>query len=294
VATPKPKPGQLLIKVHACSVNPIDWRIRKGEAKMFVRARPPMILGADISGEVAEQGPGAVRFKVGEPVFVKLPGDIGGYAEYVAVPEGIVARRPANLSAVEAAGVPACATTALQALRDVAGLKPGQRVLVNGASGGVGLFAVQLARVLGASVTAVCSESAFELVTRMGADEVIDYKKSDFTKLGRRWNVIFDVSATRKLKECRQAMERSGVYVTTISSGSDMLLPLLNPLRSRKGRFVIVKASGRDLDYLRTLIESGKVKAVVDRVFPLKQAADAQQYIETGRPRGKIVLNVAG
>ena len=291
--TPEPGPGQVLIRIHACSVNPIDWRIRKGEVKMFVRTRPPMILGADVSGEIARLGPGVTRFAIGDLVYVKLPGDIGGYAEYAVAAETIVARRPANLTAVEAAAIPACATTALQALRDVAGLKAGQRVLVNGASGGVGLFAIQLARVLGATVSAVCSPSAAALVTRLGADEVIDYQQTDFTRIGQRWNVVFDVSATRSLRQCRRAMERGGVYVTTISSMGDLLMPIFNPLRSRKGRFVIVKSSGADLDYLRGLMEAGTILPVIDRVFPLAQAADAQQYLETGKPRGKVVLTVA-
>jgi NADPH:quinone reductase-like Zn-dependent oxidoreductase len=291
--TPAPRDQQLLIKVHACSVNPIDWRIRKGEMKLFMRARPPLILGADIAGEVAQLGPGARQFTVGDAVYVKLPNDIGGYAEYVAVPEAIVARRPANLSATQAAGIPAGAMTALQALRDVARLERGQRVLVNGASGGVGLFAVQLARELGATVTAVCSPSAAALVTRLGAAEVIDYRQSDFTQLGRRWQVIFDVAAARSLGQCRRALEPGGVYVTTISSSRDMIMPLFNPLRSRKGRFVLVKAAATDLDYLRGLVEGGRLEPIVDKVFPLARAADAQHYIETGKPRGKVILDIA-
>ena len=292
--TPEPKAGQVLIKVHACSVNPIDWRIRKGEMKMIIRSRPPMILGADVAGEVAKVGAGATRLKVGDLVYVKLPGDIGGYAEYVTVPEEIVALRPTALSAVEAAAVPACASTALQALRDVAGLKSGQRVLVNGASGGVGLFAVQLARAFGAKVTAVCGPSAFALVKSLGVEEVIDYQQTDFTKMGAKWDVIFDVSATRSFKECHEALEDHGVYVTTIKGGADMVMPLLNPLRSKKGRYVMVKSSAADLDEVRALIDGGKVKTFVDRVFPLQQAADAHRYLETGRPRGKVVLSVGG
>jgi NADPH:quinone reductase-like Zn-dependent oxidoreductase len=291
--TPRPGQGQISIRVHACSVNPIDWRIRKGEVKMFVRSRPPMILGADVAGEVAALGDGVSRFHIGDLVFAKLPGDIGGYAEYVTLSETIAAARPANLSAVEAACVPAGALTALQALRDVAEVEPGQRVLINGASGGVGLFAVQLARELGAVVTAVCGEAAFPLVTSLGAAEVIDYRQQDFTRLGKRWDVIFDVSATRSLRKCRPAMASEGVYVTTISSFGDILMPLFNFMRSRKGRYIIVKTSGNDLEYVRALIERGRLKPVVDRVFPLVQAAEAQRYLETGRPKGKIVLEVA-
>jgi NADPH:quinone reductase-like Zn-dependent oxidoreductase len=291
--TPEPAAGQVLIKVHACSVNVIDSKIRKGEAKMYVRTKPPKILGADLSGEIAQLGPAASRFKVGDKVYAKLPGDEGAYAEYVTLPEDIVALRPSNLSATEAAAVPAGATTALQALRDVAGLKAGQQVLINGASGGVGLFAVQIARQLGAVVTAVCGEAGAALVKELGAAEVIDYKKTDFTKLGKRWHVIFDVSATRSLGQCKSALEEGGVYVTTIAGMGDMIMPAFNFLRSKKGKVILVKPAASDLDYLRSLFEGGKLKVVVDKVFPLKDAAQAQQYAEKGRSRGKVVLDVA-
>ena len=164
--TPKAGPGQVLLKIHACSVNPIDYKIRKGAAKSFVRVKPPMIIGADVSGEIVELGAGSSRFKVGDLVYAKLPGDLGGYAEFIALDESIVGLRPKNLTALEAAGVPAGATTALQAMRDKGKLKAGQRVLINGASGGVGLFAVQLAHQMGAHVTAVCGEAGFSLVTQ--------------------------------------------------------------------------------------------------------------------------------
>jgi NADPH:quinone reductase-like Zn-dependent oxidoreductase len=291
--TPPLGPGQVRVRVQACSVNPIDWRIRKGEVKMFVRQRPPMILGADVAGEVVELGSGAARLKVGDAVWLKLPGDIGGYAEQVVVAESVVARRPANLSAVEAAAVPATAMTALQALRDKAGLRAGQKLLVNGASGGVGLFAVQLGKVMGAQVTAVCGASAADLVKRLGADDVIDYAKADFATSGRRWHAVFDVAANRSLARCRAAMEPGGVYVTTISSTGDLVTPLFNPLRSRKSRFIIVKPSLADLDYLRGLVEAKRLEVVVDRVFPFNQAAAAQTYLETGKPRGKVVLSLA-
>src|SRR4051812_146012 len=185
---------------------------------MFVRERPPMLLGADISGEIAGLGSGATRLAVGDLVWVKLPGDVGGYAEYIAVPEEIVSLRPKGLSAVEAAAVPAGAITALQALRDITQLKSGHRVLINGASGGVGLFAIQLAKAFGAKVTAVCGAGGIDLVKSFGVDDVLDYKVTDFTKVGRKWDVIFDVSATRHFSTCHEALEDHGHYVTTIGS----------------------------------------------------------------------------
>jgi NADPH:quinone reductase-like Zn-dependent oxidoreductase len=289
---PLPARGQVLIRVEAIGVNPVDWRVRKGQLKEFVRQKPPLVLGAEIAGEIVELGADVQRFQVGDKVFAKLPGDIGGYAELLALDEKVVATRPANLNAIEAAAVPVGATTALQAIRDRAHLKPGQRILINGASGGVGLYAVQLARELGGVVTAVCSADAFPLVREMGAAEVIDYKSDDFTKLGKTWHVIFDVAATRKFGDCRRALEPGGVYVTTISGFGDILMPILNPFRSRKGRFIIVKCSQADLDYSRQLVESGKLRPVVEKVFPLVSAAEAQTYQETRRPKGKVILEV--
>jgi NADPH:quinone reductase-like Zn-dependent oxidoreductase len=289
--TPQPGPGQVLIKIHACSVNPVDWRIRKGELKMFVRDRPPILLGADISGEIAGLGPGATRLKVGDLVWARLPGDVGGYAEYIALQEDIVSLRPKGLSAIEAAAVPAGATTALQALRDITQLKSGHRVLINGASGGVGLFAIQLAQAFGAKVTAVCGANGIELVKAFGVDDVLDYQVTDFMNTGRKWDVIFDVSATRHFGDVQEALEEHGQYVTTIRNTGDLVAPVLNPLRSKKGHYIIVKSSASDLDMVRALFDGGRLKVVIDKVFPLARAGEAQSYIETGKQKGKVVLD---
>jgi NADPH:quinone reductase-like Zn-dependent oxidoreductase len=282
----------VLIKMEAASVNPIDWRIRKGEMKLMIRSRFPITLGAEVSGEIAELGSGTSRFKLGDKVLSLVPGDIGGLAEYVCVPEGAASLRPQSLDAIQAASVPVGAMTALQSLRDKGGLKSGQRVLINGASGGVGLFAVQIARELGAVVTAVCSDSKFQAVQDAGATEVIDYKKSDFTTLGKRWDLIFDAAASRKFADCRKALEPSGVYVTTIGSGADMVMPWLNPLRSQKGRFIIVKPRSADLDFIVELLAAGKLKPSVGRVFPMAELAEAQRLGESGKASGKIVITV--
>ena len=292
VPTPKVGPGQVLIKVEAASVNPIDWRIRKGEMKFFVRAKFPITLGAEVSGEISEVGSGVSRFKVGDKVFSLVPGDVGGFAEYVCVPEEAAAARPATLDAVQAASVPVGAITALQSLRDKGELKAGQRVLVNGASGGVGLFAVQLAKELGAVVTAVCSEAKFELVRSAGATECLDYKKADFTTLGKRWDLIFDAAASKKFADCRKALEPHGIYVTTIGGGGDMIMPAFNVFRSQKGRFIIAKPSSGDLTYIGGLLDTGKLKTVVGHVFPMAKMADAQDLSESGKSSGKIVITL--
>jgi NADPH:quinone reductase-like Zn-dependent oxidoreductase len=293
VPAPKVGPGQVLIRVAAAGVNPIDWRIRKGEMKMMVRAKLPITLGAEVSGEIAEVGSGVTRLKVGDAVYSLVPGDIGGFAEYVAVPEEAAAVRPKTVDAVRGATVPVGSVTALQSLRDKGELRSGQRVLVNGASGGVGLFAVQLAKELGAEVTAVCSEAKFEMVRKAGASECIDYKKSDFTTLGKKWDLIFDSAATKKFSDCRKALEPAGHYVTTIGSGGDMIMPALNAFRSQKGRFIIVKPSAKDLEYVGSLLDAGKLTTSAAHVFPMAQMAEAQKLSESGKATGKIVVTVS-
>ena len=290
VPPPKISDGHVLIKVEAGAVNPIDWKIRKGEAKMFVRAPLPITLGAELSGEITEVGAGVTRFKTGDKVFALIPGDHGGFADIVTVPEQAVCLRPKNIDAVQAAAIPVGALTALQSLRDKGELKAGQRVVVNGASGAVGLFAVQIGRELGAAVTAVCSASKFESVKAAGATECIDYGKEDFSKLGRKWDLIFDAAGKRHFSDCHDALEHHGIFVTTIGSGGDMVAPLLNPFRAQKARFIIAKPNAKDLDYIRDLVEAGKLKPSVGTVLPLAKVAEAHALGESGTSTGKIVL----
>jgi NADPH:quinone reductase-like Zn-dependent oxidoreductase len=290
VPAPTLTPGHLVIRVEAAGLNPIDWKLRNGELKMMVRAPFPIILGGEVAGEVTEVADDVKRFKVGDKVFSMVPAEIGGFADFISVPEFAAGLRPATLDAVQAASVPVGAVTALQALRDKGELKAGQRLLVNGASGCVGLFAVQLGVELGATVTAVCSEAKFDLVKGAGAAECLDYRKSDFATLGTKWDVIFDAAATRHFSNCHQALEPHGVYVTTIGGGGDMVAPLLNPLRSQKSRFIMMKPNVTDLDYVTGLVERGKLKATVGRVFPREQFAEAQALAASGKASGKVVV----
>jgi NADPH:quinone reductase-like Zn-dependent oxidoreductase len=287
---PKVTDGHVLIKLEAGAVNPIDWRIRKGEMKMFVRAPFPIILGAELSGEITEVGPGVTRFKRGDKVFALIPGDHGGFAEIVSVPEQAVCLRPKNVDAILAAAIPVGALTALQSLRDKGELKAGQRVLINGASGAVGLFAVQIARELGAAVTGVCSGSKFESVKAAGANECLDYGKDDYAKLGKKWDVIFDAAGKRHFKDSHDALEHHGIFVTTIGGGGDMIAPVLNPLRAQKARFIIAKPNATDLEYIRDLVEGGKLKPNVGTVLPMSKVAEAHALSESGKATGKIVL----
>ncbi len=295
VPRPRATGRRLLVRVRAASINPIDWRIRRGELRFLTGNRFPRIPGRDISGEVVEVGAGARSFRVGDEVYGMLGGLFGASAEYAAVSERLVAPKPRNLSHEEAAAVPLAGLTALQALRDAGNLRAGsagRRVLVNGASGGVGTFAVQLARSMGAGVTAVCSERNAELVRELGAGEVIDYNKEDFTWRVGAYDVVFDAVGNKDYASCRRALSESGVYVTTEPGPRGFFEQSLTALSTgKKARVVLVRNSARDLEFLREMIEGGRLRPVVDRVYPLQEAADAHAYSETKRARGKILLS---
>jgi len=253
-----------------------------------------MILGVDLAGEISALGEGARRFRVGDPVYAMTPGDLGANAEFIALPEALVAAKPAGLTFEEAASVPSSALTALQALRDKGHLAVGQEVLVNGASGGVGIFAVQLAKALGARVTAVCEAANAELVRGLGADAVLDYRATDFTVGAGRYDVVFDCTGNRSFGDCRRVLSKGGTYVSTLAAPALFLRAALSTFSSRKAKAIIVRSNGEDLEFVRKLIDEGRVKTVIDRTIPLSRIGEAHAYSETGRARGKIVLSVAG
>jgi NADPH:quinone reductase-like Zn-dependent oxidoreductase len=292
VPSPQPTAGQVLVRIEAAAVNPIDGKIRKGEMKMMLRLPFPITLGGEYAGVVTEVAGDVKRFKVGDRVFGMTPTESGAFAESIAVPEGLVGLRPSNVDAVQAASFSVGAVTALQSLRDKCELKPGQRVLINGASGSVGLAGVQIAVALGATVTAVCSAAKFDLVRAAGASDCIDYKTEDFAKLGRHWHAIFDAAATRHFANCHDALEAHGHYVTTISSGGDMMSPLLNPVRSQKSHFIMMKPNPTDIDFVRDLVEQGKLKPQVGATFPLAKTGDAIALAESGKATGKVVVTL--
>lgn len=293
---PKPGAGEVLVKVRATSVNPIDWRIRSGSVKMFVRKELPFVLGCDIAGEVVEAPQGS-QLKAGDAVFASLPGDTGAYAELVCVPEPLVARKPSNMTFEEAASVPAVAETALQALRDLGGLKAGQNVLVNGASGGVGIFAVQIARALGATVTGVCSTPNVALVQGLGADKVVDYKTADVFKQegGAPYDVVLDCISNHDFGAFRAIMSKQSVYVATSPRSwpaSFARQTFLNPFAAQKAKIIILKHTPGNLQWIGEQIEAGKIKTIIDRVVPISEVGEAHKYSETGRAKGKIVMTV--
>jgi NADPH:quinone reductase-like Zn-dependent oxidoreductase len=306
VRKPDVDDDRVLVRVRAASANPYDWHFMRGipyiARLMATGLRKPKhsVLGSDVAGEVEAVGNAVTRFRPGDEVFGFVGS--GGFAEYVSAPEKLLAVKPANLSFQQAATVPLAAVTALQGLRDAGEIRSGQRVLIVGASGGVGTFAVQIAKWYGAEVTGVCSTRNLEMVRSIGADQVIDYTREDFTRSGQKYDLIFQLAGTASPSSCRRVLTPKGTLV--LSSGDSpgrfigpvdriikaVLLSLfigqtLSPLDTRP--------SSKDLEFLRELIEAGSVTPVIDRTYPLSEAADAIRYLETGRARGKVVISVS-
>lgn len=304
VERPTVGPGEVLVRVRAASPNPWDWHFMRGLpyiARPQAGWRRPKntVLGGDVSGEVEAIGQGVTRFRPGDHVFGFVAH--GGFAEYVAVPEDVLGLKPANLSFQEAATVPLAATTALQGLRDVAQVRPGESVLVVGASGGVGTFAVQIARWLGGDVTGVCSTKNVELVQSIGAGRVIDYTTDDFTRGAARYDVIFQLAGTASPSDCRRALEPKGRLVMSSGDSKGRVIgpmsrvvkgALMSPFVSQSLRTLSVKPNGDDLRVLAELIEAGAIAPVIERTYALAETPEAIRHLETGHARGKLVIAV--
>jgi NADPH:quinone reductase-like Zn-dependent oxidoreductase len=333
VRRPEPGAGQLLVQVRAAGVNPIDWKIRQGRLRLLLPARFPLVLGFDVAGEVAAVGPEVAEFAPGDPVFAMLDSRHGGgYAEYAVAGQAAAASKPEALSWEEAAAVPLAALTALQALRDLGGLEPGERVAVTGAAGGVGHFAVQLAAALGARVTAVAGPGHQDFVRRLGAHRTVDYTREDFTALdpdasggrgardasGARYaddadsagdpggdtasyQVIFDAAGAYGFSACEPALTAGGVYVTT-RPGPAIFVALLRAGLSRivdrrgarRAAVVRTRPRGSDLAGLADLIAAGRLHPAIDRIYDLDQVREAHAASQAGHPQGKIVLRLPG
>jgi NADPH:quinone reductase-like Zn-dependent oxidoreductase len=301
---PKPiaRDDEVLVRVHAASVNAFDWRLLRGKPFLvrlagfgFLKPRN-RIPGADIAGRVEAVGGKVTQLQPGDEVF----GDIsecgcGGFAEYVCAGEEALVLKPANMAFEEAAAVPFAAMTALQGLRDKGRIQPGQKVLINGASGGVGTFAVQLAKSFGAEVTAVCSTRNVDMVRSIGADKVIDYTQEDFTRSGERYDLIFAANGYHPISDYRRALSPGGRYVMAGGSGAQIfealfLGPLISMIGSKKMGSFVMKPDNKDLVFMKELLEGGKAAPVIDRRYPLSEAAEAIRYLEEGHARGKVVL----
>lgn len=300
---PKPTPGagEVLVKLHATALNAADWHMLRADPFLVrfeagLTAPKRRVLGADIAGQVEAVGAGVTQFRPGDEVYGEITScGWGGFAEYVCARETCLAPKPANLTWEEAAAVPMAAMTALQALRDKANVQAGQSVLIHGAGGGVGTFAVQLAKVFGAEVTAVCGPRNIQRVRDLGADHVIDYTQQDFAQGGQQYDVILAVNGSRALTDYRRALRPGGQYVMIGGSTGQMFQALLlGPLFSlaggRKMGNLLAHVSQEDLIYLRDLIEAGKITPIIDRCYPLEQVPDAMRYLEEGHAEGKIVI----
>jgi len=296
VEKPAPKENEVLIKVCATTVTPMDWRFRQGKtiiARFMTGLLKPKnsILGVEFAGEVEAVGKAVKQFKKGDQVYGG--GRPGAHAEYVCMPEDKVAMKPTNMTYEEAAAVPFGATSSLQFLRDKGNIQSGQKVLINGASGGVGTFAVQLAKYFGAEVTGVCSTTNLELVQSLGADKVIDYTKEDFTKTGQTYDIIFDAVGKSSFSKCKSSLKQKGIYLSTVAT-IPLLLQMLwtSMIGSKKAIFIIVPLRKEDLVFLKDIIEAGKIKTVIDRSYPLSQTAEAHRYAEKGHAKGKVVITL--
>jgi NADPH:quinone reductase-like Zn-dependent oxidoreductase len=307
IKKPVPNDDQVLIKVRAASINPLDWHFMEGTPyimrAMGVGLRKPKDprLGVDYAGTVEAVGKNVTQFKPGDEV---LGGKSGAFAEYVCAREDrAIVLKPANITFEQAASVPIAAITALQGLRDKGKIQPGQKVLINGASGGVGTFAVQIAKSFGADVTGVCSTRNLDMVRSLGADHVIDYTKEDFTKNGQRYDLILDNVGTQPLSGFRRVLNPNGIFVMIGGGGPNdggLIGPLgrpvkallLSPFISQKMGMLMAELNKKDLTILGDLMQSGKVTPVIDRTYPLSQIAEAIRYLEQGHARGKVVITV--
>lgn len=302
IEKPTPKDDEVLVKIQAAAANPLDWHLMRGApfiARLGNGLMKPKsnLLGADMAGLVEAVGSSVKEFQPGDAVF----GDIfpGGFAEYVCATEDKLALKPANLSFEEAASVPVAAFTALQGLRDTGHIQAGQKVLVNGASGGVGTFAVQIAKAFGAEVTGVCSTRNLDMVRSIGADYVIDYTKEDFTKNGQQYDLIYDAVGNRSVSDMKRALTPNGICAvagfTTLSRLFQVVFlgAWVSMTGSKKiGLMGTAQSNKKDLVYIKELLETGKVVPVIDRCYPLSETAEAIRYLEEGHARGKVVILV--
>lgn len=313
VPEPELQDTDVLVGIHATAVNLLDSKLRDGEFKLILPYRPPFILGHDVAGTVVKTGPGVRRFKVGDEVYAR-PRDhrVGTFAEFIAIDEADVALKPKNLSMTEAASIPLVGLTAWQALVEMGKVKPGQKVFIQAGSGGVGTFAIQLAKHLGATVAATTSAKNAELVKSLGADVVIDYNTQDFEKVLSGYDLVLNSQDPKTLEKSLGVLKPGGLLISISGppdpafakeAGLNLFLKLVTRLLSRGVRkkakrlgirysFLFMRAQGQQLSEIASLIESGVIRPVVDKVFPFEKTGDALAYVETGRAKGKVVVAV--
>ncbi|ALQ69081.1 NADP-dependent oxidoreductase [Bacillus thuringiensis] len=313
VPTPEINEYEVLAEIHAASINPIDFKIRDGKVKMLLKYEMPLILGNDFSGVITKVGSKVTRFKVGDEIYARpRKNKIGTFAEYIAIHEDDIALKPKNLSFEEAASIPLVGLTSYQALHDIMQLQKGQKILIHAGSGGVGTFAIQLAKIMGATVTTTASEAGANLVKSLGAAEIINYKTEKFEDILKDYDAVFDTIGGTTLEKSFNII-KSGGNIVSVSGmpnarfgkefGSGFFKTLLFSLASKKltalekkhnarYSFLFMKPSGDQLRTIANYIEAGKIKPVIDRVFPFEDAQKAMEYSEAGRAKGKIIVKI--
>lgn len=300
VADPAPGEDEVLVEICAASLNYGDMTLVTGEPLMvrlmgYGVFKPKYhIIGTDIAGRVAAVGSRVQQLQPGDEVFADISEcGFGAFAEFVVVPEKALTRKPANLTFEQAAAVPQAAVVALQGLRDDGEIQAGEKVLVNGASGGVGTFAVQIAKALGADVTGVCSARNLDLVRSIGADQVIDYRQEDFTQSSQRYDVIFDIVANRRIGDYLRVLNPNGRYIACAFNASSLFAgPFISRTSGKKARSLVHKPRVEDLEFVKKLIEAGQVMPVIDRSFDLGQTAEGLAYLQTRQNHGKVVITM--
>ena len=293
VPVPVPGAGEVVIKVHAASVNPVDWKVRDGMARILTGSKFPKVLGCECAGEIYEIGAGASKFRTGDRVVMYTSVKrLGAFAEYACTAEDRVYPLPDGISFEQAACLPIAGLTALQALRDHGRIAAGKKVLINGAAGGVGHFAVQIAKVLGAEVIGVTSGRNAEFVKSLGADRVIDYTKDDFTRGTRLYDLVFDAVSMSSFSACKRILTDSGRYVNTLPNATILVQFLTAFLPGKKARSMWVKPSAPDMAWMMEQIKAGRVTVVIEQSYPLAKIKDALAASEGGRTKGKIVVRM--
>ena len=288
---PRPDRGEVLVRVHAAAINPKDILLRKGKFALMAGKKFPKVPGYDVAGVVEAAGPGVTSLASGDEVFGMIQAwSAGANAELVAVPANNVAPKPPNLSMTDAAAVPLVSLTALQALKGLVALRSGESVAINGASGGVGTHAIQISKILGGRVTAICSRRNEELVRSVGADDVAAYDETPLVSLDQRFDVLFDLFGNAPYSKVRHLLAKGGRYVTAIPGPGAIAREYLARCRLSRARLIIVRSDRRDLEQVTEWLVAGQLRPVVDRVMPMAEAADAHRYLESKRARGKVVL----
>lgn len=291
VVTPEPGPGEILIKTKAISVNPVDWKVREGHLKIITGRKFPLYLGVEASGIVEKTGDGVENFEIGKKVFAGKNHTGGAYAEFFCVKQENAVILPENISFEDGCTLAVTGVTSLQALRDHGKLEEGMEVLINGASGGIGTYAVQIAKILGANVTGVCSSRNIRLIKSLGADKVIDYTSQNWSRMSEKYDIILDAVGNKTFSQVKNNLKKNGVMVKlNITPANWIEQNILSLFSTKKVKMILLKNRKEDVQWVRDHIAIGKIKVIHDKSFKLADVRKAHEYSETGRTRGKIIL----